>query len=48
MCNACRLYEKQSKFIDEALKKHSDGSSKKRIQEQPLPKEIKERIIRNL
>ncbi|CAN5414117.1 hypothetical protein BH23BAC1_BH23BAC1_42620 [soil metagenome] len=48
MCDACTLYEKQSKFIDEALKKHLNGSAQEINGEKTLSNEIKEKIIKNI
>ncbi len=48
MCDACRLYEKQSKFIDEALKKHLNGSVQMINEKKTLSNKIKEKIIRNI
>lgn len=48
MCNACRHYEQQSKLIDEALKRHANGSSKEIPKVKPLSNEMKEKIIRDL
>ncbi|MDQ3535416.1 MAG: hypothetical protein M3421_07285 [Bacteroidota bacterium] len=48
MCGACRLYEKQSKFIDEVLKRYLNGSIQIINEEQTLSNKIKEKIIRNI
>ncbi len=48
MCGACRLYEKQSKFIDEVLKRYLNGSFPIINEEITLSDKIKEKIIRNI
>lgn len=48
MCGACRLYEKQSKFIDEVLKRYLNGSLPIINEEITLSDKIKEKIIRNI
>lgn len=48
MCDACRHYQQQSQLIDEALKRHLNGSSEKIPKVEPLSNEIEEKIIRNL
>jgi hypothetical protein len=45
MCEACRIYEKQSKIIDEALSQWIKAAAEKK---EFLSKEVKEKIISEL
>jgi hypothetical protein len=48
MCDGCRLYEKQSHFLDNILRKHSTGRSHEKSSPKMLPDSVKYKIVKEL
>lgn len=48
MCDACKLYERQSQFLDRILRKRSEEPRENETPEKRLSDNIKSRIIREL
>lgn len=48
MCDACRLYEKQSQFMDSVLRKQSATPNHRKASLKTLPEEVKSKIIEEL
>ena len=48
MCDACRLYEKQSRFMDGVLRKQTATPNDMKAPLKTLPEEVKSKIIEEL
>ncbi len=48
MCDACRLYEKQSQFMDSVLRKQSATPNHRKASLKTLPEEVKSKILEEL
>jgi len=48
MCNACRNYEKQGRFMDDALKKFGMGANMENHELQDPSREFLDRVIHKL
>ena len=48
MCDACQLYEKQSRFMDSVLRKQAVTPNHTNASQKKLPEEVKTKIIEEL
>lgn len=48
MCNACKLYEQQSQYLERILRKHLQEPNDNQFPEKHLPDNLKSTIIRAL
>jgi hypothetical protein len=48
MCDACRMYEKQSRFMDTLLRKQSATPKQTKPALKSLPEDVKSKIIEKL